>query len=161
LEENSSETTALSVPASIPRSNKEIIVDKEIVNDSKIFIDQKEPTLEEPVLIQQNEIETQIEKDEYPTESATSPELKKFNKYHKTMVILLFGALVTFLISLFPLYVMLIIQRFKNAKAVPMEERDEYYYRKKIFASVFFILGTILLTIALTMLVAGLIILSM
>ncbi len=77
------------------------------------------------------------------------------------MVILLFGALVTFLISLFPLYVMLIIQRFKNAKAVPMEERDEYYYRKKIFAGVFFILGTILLTIFLTGLVAGLILLSM
>lgn len=161
VSENKLETKTIPVTSSTPSSNYETIVDKEIVNESKILIDQQEPVLEETVLIQENEIDKPIENDEDPTENAISPELKKFNKYHKIMVILLFGALVTFLVSLFPLYVLLIIQRFKNYKKVPLEERDEYYYRKKIFAGVFFILGTILLTIALTMLVAALIIISM
>ncbi len=148
VSENKAETKTNDETFSTHSSNKEIIVDKEIENEAKIFNDQKAPTLKEHVLIQQTEIETPIVKDEDPKESEISPELKRFNKYHKIMEVLLICAIFTLLTSLVPLYVLLIIQRFRNAKVVPNEERNEDYYKKKQFADVFFILGTLLLIIS-------------
>lgn len=171
VSENKLETKTIPVTSSTPSSNYETIVDKEIVNESKILIDQKEPVLEETVLIQENEIENPIENDEIPTEGKISPEMKKFNTFHKVLlgmfiisllsiilaIILQFPPFILpFLILSFPMYTFSIVQAFKNPKKVPVSEQNKVFDNKKTFAVVLFGVGTFILAITLCFLIIGL-----
>ena len=171
VEENSTETTALSVPVSIPSSSNEKNADKEIDGKSNILIDQKESTLEETIQIQQNEIENPNEKDEDPTSGKISPEMKKFNSFHKVLLwmfiisllsiilaIILYSPpfILPFLILSFPMYILSIVQAFKNPKKVPVKEQNKVFDNKKTFAVVLFWVGTFILALPLCFLIIGL-----
>ncbi|MEN9997114.1 MAG: hypothetical protein RI922_104 [Bacteroidota bacterium] len=170
VEENSTETTALSVPVSIPSSSNEINADKEIDGESNILIDQKESTLEETIQIKQNEIENPIEKDEDPTSGKISPEMKKFNTFHivllsmflisllSIILAILFESIlyiVPFLVLSFPMYGFSIAQAFKIPSRVPIKEQDKQFKDKKSFALILFGLGTFILAATLCLLVIG------
>jgi hypothetical protein len=161
VSENKAETKTNDETFSTHSSNKGKIINKEFEKESKIFTDEKEIELEPISLIQENDIENQIENDEDPIDKKISPELKKFNLFHKIiiglvilsipiLILLLIEAfsveiLIPFLIVFVTLYIMILLELFKISAKIPIEEQDEKFLRKKSLTRLLFNICSILL----------------